>query len=246
MRYKLTIEYDGTDYHGWQVQPNALTLQAVIEEAVLKLTGEKIRVAAAGRTDAGVHACGQVISFVLARAKPVDVVWRALNALTPRDIAIRTAEIVGDDFDPRRAARRRRYVYRIWNERVPSPFWRRYAWHVPRQLGVDAMQEAAAALIGEHDFTSFRAADCEAENPVRRVDRSDCVRDGSLIVYTIEATAFLKHMVRNIIGTLVDVGLHDRPSSSIVSILAARDRNRAGATAPATGLCLVEVRYEDD
>ena len=245
MRYKLIIEYDGTDYHGWQVQPNALTLQAVIEEAVLKLTGEKIRVAAAGRTDAGVHACGQVISFVLAQVKPVDVVWRALNALTPRDIAIRTAEIVPDDFDPRRAARRRRYVYRIWNERVPSPFWRRYAWHVPRRLDIAAMQEAAAALVGEPDFTSFRAVDCEAVNPVRRVDRSDCVRDGSLIIYSIDATAFLKHMVRNIVGTLVDIGLHARLSDSMLPLLAARDRNLAGATAPATGLCLVEVRYEE-
>jgi len=243
MRYKLIIEYDGTHYHGWQLQLNARTIQAVIEEAVLKLSGEKIRVAAAGRTDAGVHASGQVVSFVLERPKPTEVVLRALNALTPRDVAIRSVEAVPDEFDPRRAARGRRYVYRIWNERVPSPFWRLYAWHVARPLDLEAMQEAATALLGEHDFTSLRAADCEAENPVRRVDHSACKRDGSLVIYTIDATAFLKHMVRTVVGTLVEIGLHDRPPSSMAEILAARSRHLAGATAPACGLCLTEVRY---
>lgn len=244
MRYKATVEYDGTEYHGWQIQPNARTLQGVIEDALHKLGGEKVRVAAAGRTDAGVHACGQVISFVLAEAKSEWVVQRALNALTPPDISFRTVESVAEGFDPRRAARGRSYVYRIWNERVPSPFWRRYAWHVARRLDVEAMNEAASALIGEHDFTSFRAADCEADNPIRRVDRSTCVRDGSLILYSIDGTAFLKHMVRNIIGTLVEIGLGERASANLAETLAAHDRNRAGATAPPTGLCLTQVRYE--
>src|SRR5690349_19064828 len=128
MRYRATIEYDGTDYHGWQIQPYGRTLQAAIEDALLQLSGEKVRVAASGRTDAGVHASGQVISFVLAQAKTTTVVQRALNALTPPDISFRCVEEVDDAFDPRRAARGRRYVYRIYNERVPSPFWRRYAW----------------------------------------------------------------------------------------------------------------------
>lgn len=244
MRYKLLIEYDGTDYHGWQVQPNGRTLQGVLEAAVLEFSGEAVRISASGRTDAGVHAIGQVISFALQKGKPAEVVCRALNALTPRDIAIRSVEQIDDSFDPRRAARSRRYVYRIWNEPYPSPFWRRYTWHVARPLDVAAMQGAAALLLGEHDFTSLRATNCEADNPVRRVYRSDCQRDRSQVIYTIEATAFLKHMVRNIIGTLVQVGLHDRPSDCMIEILAVRDRKCAGPTAPPSGLCLTEVLYE--
>ncbi len=244
MRYKLLLEYDGTDYHGWQVQPNGRTLQGVLEAAVLEFSGETVRISASGRTDAGVHAIGQVVSFALQQAKPTEVVCRALNALTPRDIAIRSVEHVDESFDPRRAARSRRYVYRIWNEPYPSPFWRRYTWHVARPLDVPAMQEAAALLLGEHDFTSLRASNCEADNPVRRVYRSDCQRDRSLVIYTIEATAFLKHMVRNIVGTLVEVGLHDRPRDCMTQILAAHDRRCAGQTAPPSGLCLTEVQYD--
>jgi len=245
MRYKLLIEYDGTEYCGWQVQANGRTIQGVLEEAIQQLSGEQRRVAASGRTDAGVHASGQVVSFVLERPKPNEVLLRALNALTPRDITIRSVESVADDFDPRRAARRRQYVYRIWNERFPSPFWRRYTWHVARPLDLEAMHAAAAALLGEHDFSALRAADCEADNPVRRVIRSDFRRDGSQLIYTVEATAFLKHMVRTIVGTLAEVGLGDRSVANMTEVLASRDRNLAGPTAPACGLCLTEVRYED-
>ena len=148
MRFKLTVEYDGSDYHGWQIQPNGRTIQQTLEEALTRFTGESVRVAAAGRTDAGVHAAGQVISFPLRRPRAPEVVQRALNALTPRDISVTSVEEVTDDFDPRRAARRRMYVYRIWNARVPSPFWRRYAWHVLQPLDDDAMCTAAAALLG--------------------------------------------------------------------------------------------------
>ena len=243
MRFKLTVEYDGTDYHGWQIQPNGRTVQQTLEDAVARFSGETVRVAAAGRTDAGVHASGQVVSFTLQAPRPPEVVQRALNALTPRDISITAVEEVPADFDPRRAARSRLYVYRIWNARWPSPFWRRYAWHVPRPLDVEAMRAAAATLIGEHDFSAFQAADCDSDNPVRRILRSACDQQGPLLSYTVEATAFLRHMVRTIIGTLVEVGHGDRPADDVARLLAARDRNQAGATAPACGLCLVMVQY---
>ena len=243
MRYKLTIEYDGTDYHGWQVQPNGRTIQAVLQGALTQMTGESAAVVAAGRTDAGVHACGQMISFALQRALPAEMLQRGLNALTPPDLCVTAAEVAGDDFDPRRAARSRVYTYRIWNARWMSPFWRRYAWHVARPLALDSMRSAAAHLIGEHDFSSFQAAGCEAKQPVRRVLRSDLDHSDQLITYTIEATGFLRHMVRNIIGTLVEVGLGERGAADLPGLLAARNRTLAGPTAPACGLCLQRVNY---
>ncbi|MFI5395641.1 MAG: tRNA pseudouridine(38-40) synthase TruA [Candidatus Binatia bacterium] len=243
MRFKFVLEYDGTDYHGWQVQPNGRTIQAALQEAIVQMTGESTAVVAAGRTDAGVHAAGQVISFSLQRTVPAETLLRGLNALTPQDICLRTVAVVGDDFDPRRAARSRVYVYRIWNARWPSPFWRRYAWHVPRQLGDGLMQAAVAHLIGEHDFSSFQAAGCEAKHPVRRVLRSELTRTGDLLTYTIAASGFLRHMVRNVIGTLVEVGAGNRSAENLPQLLAARDRRQAGPTAPACGLCLTEVNY---
>jgi len=190
MRYKLTIEYDGSAYHGWQLQPNAPTVQGVLEAAVHQLSGETVRVVAAGRTDAGVHASGQVVSFSLQHPKPLATVVAALNALTPRDISIAAADIVADDFDPRRRARSRVYVYRIWNTRWPSPFWRRYSWHVAHGLEVAAMQTAALALVGEHDFSTFRAAGCDAEHPIRRVLRSEITPSEPLVTYTIDTTNY--------------------------------------------------------
>ena len=243
MRFKLIIEYDGTEYHGWQVQPNGRTIQAVLQGALTRMTGESAVVVAAGRTDAGAHACGQVISFSLQRPVSTQALQGALNALTPPDICITAVEVVGDDFHPRRAARSRTYAYRIWNARWVSPFWRRYAWHVPRGLDREQMRAAAAHLLGEHDFTSFQAAGCEAKQPVRRVLRSDLDHSGHLITYTIEATGFLRYMVRNIIGTLVEVGFGERDAAALPALLAARDRTFAGPTAPACGLYLQRVNY---
>ena len=243
MRFKLIVEYDGTDYHGWQIQPDGPTIQGVLEDAIRRMLAESVRVAAAGRTDAGVHAAGQVVSFTLQRAVSADTLARGLNALTPGDISIRDAVVVSDDFDPRRAARSRVYVYRIWNARWPSPFWRRYAWHVFHPLDLEQMRAAAACLVGEHDFTSFQAAGCDADNPVRCVLRSDVASASPLLTYTIEATAFLRHMVRNIVGTLVEVGSGGRTPGDMLALLAARDRTAAGPTAPACGLCLTEVNY---
>jgi tRNA pseudouridine38-40 synthase len=245
MQFRMVVEYDGTGYAGWQTQPDARTVQATLEEALARLLGHATRVTAAGRTDAGVHALAQVVSFHTSRAIAPDTVYRAVNALTPADLAVRAVDVVADSFDPRRSAALRVYVYRIWNRAAPSPFWRRWAWHVRPPLAVERMNDAAAHLLGEHDFTSFRAAGCEAAHAVRRVGHSRFARQGDLLSYRIEATAFLRHMVRNVVGTLVEVGLGRRAADEVRLLLVARDRTLAGVTAPAHGLCLAEVRYEN-
>jgi len=245
MQLRLTVEYEGTAYRGWQLQRDGPTVQAVLEQALSTALRERVRVRGAGRTDAGVHACGQ-IAAVRVREVPADLerLQKSLNALTPDDVAVRDITVVDDAFDPRRHARSRVYEYRIWNVAAPSPFWRRHAWHVPSQLDVAAMDEAARVLEGEHDFASFRAADAEpVRSTVRRVLESSLRVDGRLLVYRVEATAFLKHMVRNVIGTLVEVGRGERVAGTFRELLAVRDRTRAGATAPAHGLVLVDVRY---
>ncbi len=243
MRIGMVLEYDGTDYHGWQVQPGLVTVQGTVERALATMLSERIRLEAAGRTDAGVHARGQVAAF--ATERPVDCarLQRGLNALCGPGIVAREVGPVADDFDPRRDARSRRYEYRLRNTPWPSPFTRRHSWHVRRPLDVAAMDEAAASLVGEHDFSSFQAADCDAENPVRRVLESAWETAGDEIVYRVEATAFLRHMVRNVVGTLVEVGVGERTVGHFRTLLTARDRTRAGPTAPAHGLCLVRVEY---
>jgi tRNA pseudouridine38-40 synthase len=242
MHYRVVIEYDGTDFHGWQRQPGVRTVQATLEESLERLLGHPALATAAGRTDAGVHASGQVVCFQSARTIDCATVRRALNALTPPDLAVREVRPVPEEFNPRRAARQRSYTYRIWNDPVPSPFWRRYAWHIPWGLDAEAMARAGAQLIGERDFSSFRAAGCDAAHPRRRVTASQVARRGALLTYDVTATAFLRHMVRNIVGTLVEVG-SGRRSADLTVLLDACDRTQAGPTAPAHGLCLTEVGY---
>jgi tRNA pseudouridine38-40 synthase len=244
MHYKLIVQYDGTDFLGWQLQPQGPTVQGALEAAVQRLFGTPARVTAAGRTDAGVHALGQVACFRALKTMPVADLQRALNALTPDGIAIAAVEVVADDFDPRRHASSRTYCYRLWRPRWRSPFWHRYSWHVCAPLDVDALRAAAAALIGEHDFASFQAADCDADHAIRRVLRSDFSVEPEQLVYTVEATAFVRHMVRNLIGTLVEVGKGTRSVVEFRDLLAQRDRRRAGPTAPAQGLCLMAVTYD--
>jgi tRNA pseudouridine38-40 synthase len=242
-QYRMLLEYDGTDYHGWQLQPDARTLQGVLETALTTALRHPVRVAASGRTDAGVHAFGQVATFRTDRPVEPRELRRSLNALTPPDLAVRDIDGVAESFDARRHATARVYEYRIWNEPWRSAFWHRFTWHVPRPLDVVAMRFAAAALVGEHDFSAFQASDCDADNPVRRVVHSGFTEAEGLCVYRIEANAFLKHMVRAIVGTMVEVGTGHRPAEDVARVLASRARTRAGQTAPPQGLVLTAVRY---
>ncbi len=243
---KLVLEYDGTRYVGWQVQPNGPSIQAELERALGTLHKEPVRITGAGRTDAGVHARGQVASFAVERPLPVSAYVKGMNALLPDDVAVRSAEVREGPFDARRDARGKRYRYRIENGPTRAPLSRLQAWQVFRPLDVDAMREAAAHLVGRHDFSTFRASDCEAHHAVREVRRLE-VRGqrGGDVEVVAEATAFLKHMVRNLVGTLVEVGLGAREAGSMPALLAARDRTLAGRTAPPQGLVLDEVFYEE-
>jgi len=244
VQYRLLLEYDGTEYHGWQLQPEARTLQGVLEEALATALRHPVRVAAAGRTDAGVHALGQVVTFRSEHVVEPRELRKSLNALTPPDMAVREVALAADAFDARRHATARVYEYRLWTEPWRSAFWHRFTWHVPRALDLSAMRQAASRLAGEHDFSAFRASDCESESPVRQVFHSEFSPTEGLCVYRIEANAFLKHMVRAIVGTLVEVGAGRRRPDAVADILASRDRRRAGRTAPPQGLISVAVRYE--
>lgn len=241
---KLTLEYDGTDFSGWQVQPGARTVQEEVEAALATLQGKPIRVVASGRTDAGVHAAGQVISFQVERVLPLGAYVQGMNSLLPPDVAVLAAEVAPEGFDARRWASGKRYVYRILNRGIRSPLARRSHWELFSPLDREAMREAARQLLGEHDFASFQGANCAAQTTVRRLWRLDVGGEGHELVLTFEATAFLKHMVRNLVGTLVEVGQGKREAGAMAELLEARDRRLAGVTAPPQGLCLEEVFYE--
>ncbi|HQR30749.1 MAG TPA: tRNA pseudouridine(38-40) synthase TruA [Anaeromyxobacteraceae bacterium] len=241
---KLVLSYDGTRYVGWQVQPNGPSIQAELERALSTLHKEPVRITGAGRTDAGVHALGQVASFPAARPLPVQAYVKGMNALLPDDVAVREAAVLDGPFDARRDARGKRYRYRIENLPTRAPLSRLQAWQVFRPLDVEAMRAAAEPLRGRHDFSAFRASDCEAAHAVRELRRLDVETPApGRIEVVAEATAFLKHMVRNLVGTLVEVGLGARPAASTAGLLASRDRTLAGRTAPPQGLTLEEVFY---
>lgn len=241
---KLVIEYDGTNYHGWQVQPNALTIQEVIENKIEIMTQQRVRLTACGRTDAGVHALGQVASFQTSSPIPVDGLRRGLNSLLPADIIIKSAQEVDEHFHPQFGAKRKTYRYVILNRELPSAIYRNYSWHLSKPLDVAAMQDASRNLIGRQNFSSFQAADPEPIDPVREVLKAEwSVEKQIFFCFTIEADGFLKHMVRNIVGTLVEVGKGKISREEFQKILCARDRRRAGMTAPPQGLFLLEVKY---
>jgi len=243
---RLTIEYDGTAYHGWQRQPAAATIQGTIEAAIHRICGEQAAVVGAGRTDAGVHAAAQIAHFETKASLTPDAWYRALNAVLPADIKIITADLVPASFHARYSAVRKRYHYRILNRPMPSPLERRTSWHVPHRLNLSAMRRAAAALIGTHDFRAFEAADPShaATRDTRcRLMRCSIRRHGDVVAVEIESDRFLKYMVRNIVGTLVEVGLTRRPAADAARILRSRDRRQAGVTAPAHGLTLLGVWY---
>jgi tRNA pseudouridine38-40 synthase len=238
------IEYDGTNYQGWQVQPKGLTVQGVIEEKLALIVGETIHVISSGRTDSGVHAFGQVANFKTKSRLDVRSIQRALNSLLPSDIVILKADEAEEGFHARRGSKSKVYEYRVLNGELRSAFHRKYAWHLPQKLDLEKMREAAQMLIGEHDFSSFRSVGSPTRTAVRRVIRAEWKRsrDG-LIRFEIEANGFLKQMVRAIVGTLVEVGKGRISSKDFLIILESRDRKKAGPTAPAHGLFLKEVKY---
>ncbi len=243
-RYKLTLEYDGSGFVGWQRQDNGPSIQQALEAAVAAFSGERVTVHGAGRTDAGVHALGQVAHFDLTRARETDVVRDAVNHhLSPAAIAVVAVEAVGDGFDARRSAVERTYRYRIANRRGPLALDRGRAWRVAKLLDVAAMDGAARVLVGRHDFTSFRASECQAKSPDKTLDALTVSRDGDDIVATARARSFLHHQVRNMVGTLKLVGEGKWTAQDVADALAACDRAKAGPTAPAEGLYLVAVRY---
>jgi tRNA pseudouridine38-40 synthase len=241
---KLMIEYDGTNYLGWQVQPKGATLQGIIEEKLGLLTGESIQLFGSGRTDSGVHAIGQVAHFKTQSQMDVHSMQRALNSLLPRDIVIQKIGEVGEGFHARRHSKSKIYEYRILNRNLRSAFQRGYAWHIPQKLNLTEVKKATQCLVGEHDFSSFRSAGSPTRTTVRRVIRAEWKRgrDG-FIRFEIEANGFLKQMVRAIIGTLVEVGKGKMNAEEFRKILESKDRKKAGPTAPAQGLFLKEVKY---
>ncbi len=244
-RFKLTLEYDGAPFVGWQRQENGVSVQEALEGAIFAMTGEEAVAHGAGRTDAGVHAAGQVAHVDLQRDWAPFRLAEGLNAhLVPSPIAVLTAERVADDFDARRSARARHYAYRIVNRRAPLTLERGRAWAVKPRLDAGAMQAAARALVGRHDFTTFRDAQCQARTPVRTLDRLDVMREGDAILFEVGARSFLHRQVRSMVGSLVDVGTGRWSAADLKAALEAVDRSRCGQVAPAWGLYLVRVDYE--
>ncbi|MFO1189862.1 MAG: tRNA pseudouridine(38-40) synthase TruA [Alphaproteobacteria bacterium] len=243
-RYKLTLEYDGGPFVGWQVQANGPSIQAALEDAVFKLSGQRSMVVGAGRTDAGVHALGQVAHVDIDRDFAVKTIRDGLNAhLRPLPVAVLAAEQAAPDFHARFQARERVYRYRIINRQGLLALDRGRAWLVRAPLDVDAMADAARALLGRHDFTTFRATGCQARSPLKTLDELNIARTGDEIVIGARARSFLHHQVRNMVGTLKLVGEGKWSRADVEAALAARDRTRGGPTAPAGGLYLVAVRY---
>jgi tRNA pseudouridine38-40 synthase len=244
-RYRATVEYDGTDFLGYQVQATGRTVQGEIEKSLEKVTGSAIRIDGAGRTDAGVHAVGQVIAFNLAWKHALEDLHRALNATLPRDIVISDLKITDDDFHPRFSALSRSYRYTIVNQPWPNVLQRRYAHHVREKLRVKQMDEASRFLLGSHDFASF-GKPTQGEITVREVMRAEWSVDGPRLIFDITANAFLYRMARIIVGTLIEVGLERLAVDEMKHILEARDLTRSAAPAPAHGLCLRQVMYPDE
>jgi tRNA pseudouridine38-40 synthase len=243
-RYKLTIEYDGTPYVGWQAQDRGVSVQGVLTTAIAAFAGEEATVSAAGRTDAGVHALGQVAHVDLTKDWDTETVRDAVNFhLRPQPVAVLAAERAAPDFDARFSAVKRHYLYRIVNRRADLTLEQNRAWRVPRLLDAEAMHAAARHLIGRHDFTTFRSTECQGKSPVKTLDRLDVARDGDEIRVTAAARSFLQHQVRSMVGSLIHVGEGKWRADDLATALAARDRTACGQVAPPHGLYLLRVDY---
>ena len=261
--FKITLAYDGTGFVGWQRQENGASIQALIEDALRALDGHEVTVIGAGRTDAGVHALGQVAAFTIARELSPDALRRALNAHLPASVRVLGAEAAPPSFHPRFGAREKTYRYQLWHGDVMSPFARAWTWHVPGPLDVEAMRAAATLLVGRHDFAAFQATGSSVSTTERQISVSRIVDCGSrtgaetaiesalrtpqsaMLTYEVAGSGFLRHMVRIIVGSLVEVGRGRQPVEWISAVLASRDRTGAGPTAPPQGLFLVRVEYAD-
>ncbi len=246
---KLVLAYDGAEFSGWQVQLDTATIQGTLASAIGRVTGENVLPQGSGRTDAGVHALAQVATFATASSIPAENLVKALNDILPPSIRVLEATEAPPEFHARKSARGKTYRYRIYRDPICPPFLARYVWHHPYPLDEDAMRQAAALVVGEHDFTSFAAVDPERGREeeevsnVRRVFASIWERQGDELVYTIRGSGFLHHMVRNLVGTFALVGKRTLKSDDVTRILEARNRSAAGPTAPASGLYLVSVEY---
>lgn len=243
---KMVLAYDGTGYHGWQWQKNALTIQAIVEEKIQILTRERVTVIASGRTDAGVHALHQVCHFVTHSDMAPESIRKGLNSLLPEDIIVRNAELAPLDFHARYSVRSKTYEYRLLNREQPDLLLRRYAWHMPRNLDRARMEACLSRLRGRHDFSSFRSTRSDNLNPVREMIRTELheAPDSGLIRFVFEADGFLRHMVRNIVGTVVEVGSGRFCPEEFQEIFESKDRKKAGLNAPPHGLFLMMVRYD--
>jgi tRNA pseudouridine38-40 synthase len=244
-RLKLVLEYCGRRYHGWQIQPNAPSVQACVEHCLAQITNAPVRLYAAGRTDAGVHALAQVAHFDTPSAIALAALQRGLNSLLPEDIAVLQVAEVPRDFHARYSACQKTYAYVLYNQPHRSAFAAPYAWYVPQPLDVAAMHSAAQVLLGRHDFSAFRAASCTARSPVRSLTQLAVKRRAGRIFLVMRADGFLQHMVRNIVGTLVQIGRSKIAPEAMATILQSRQRQHAGPTAPPQGLFLVRVYYND-
>ncbi len=242
---KLVLEYDGTSYAGWQRQPDQLTIQDAIERAIRQVTQTTVSVIGAGRTDSGVHARGQVASFRTELDWPASNWLRALNAVLPKDIAVRSSSLMDDRFHAQHDARGKLYTYRILHRPTRPTIDRAFVWHIFKPLDDVAMQQATATLIGSHDFSSFEGSLTDNDNPICRLQRLEVIRQDDQIFIEAYADRFLKHMVRAIVGTLVEVGLGKRAPDSLTEVLRALDRSAAGRTAPPQGLYLMRVDYDE-
>ena len=242
-KIKLTIAYDGTGYYGWQKQKGLITVQQTLEEGLCKIFGEKITLVASGRTDTGVHALGQVVSFATKGKIPTDKIVKAARTVLPSAIAVLLAEEVPEDFHARYSAKGKQYLYKIIQTELPDPFQENYAWLLAKQLDMDSMTQAAELIVGEHDFSSFRASGSTPTQPVRTVYAASWSKIEKQLIFTIKGTGFLYHMVRNLVGSFVDVGTRKISVVDFTKIFLAKDRKLAGKTAPAQGLYLEKVFY---